>query len=405
VPLGSDMKNDLNILIIDNDRRAVSRLEAAVRKVGYNPYSVLGVTNLIKEGQIRKPDLAILGPGLDEESALQGIHALKVLNALMPILCASLDVWLPGGSASDQFDGITGLSPDLGDLPGQVELALQCVCETGTSVEYPLLVGRSDSIKTIRKKIQQLAAKDISVLITGESGTGKELVARSIHCHSARRKGPLVKVNCGALPDDLIESEVFGFQRGAFTGAHKDKPGRFELASGGTLFIDEIGDLSFPMQAKFLQVLEDKAFSRLGDTYEKSVDTRVVTATNSDLMKKMQEGVFRKDLFYRLNVGRIHVPPLRDRPADISLLVSYFLTKYCMMLKRETLSVQDNVISFLQSYHWPGTVRELENMVRRAIVMRDWGFAFEELKPETRREDLPGSLPSAERAGSPAVLE
>jgi two-component system, NtrC family, response regulator AtoC len=217
------------------------------------------------------------------------------------------------------------------------------------------------------------------VLITGETGTGKELIARSIHYHSLRSKGPLVKISCGALPDELLESEVFGFQKGAFTGAHRNKPGRLELAHEGTLFIDEIGDLSLALQAKFLQVLEDKAFARLGGIDDKAVDTRVVAATNSDLQEKVRQGGFRKDLFYRLNVIHIKAPALRERKQDIPLLIHYFLNKYCLELRKELLDVPAKVTKHFNAYHWPGNVRELENAVRRAVALRDWSFIFREM--------------------------
>jgi len=185
------------------------------------------------------------------------------------------------------------------------------------------------------------------------------------------------------LPDELLESEVFGFQKGAFTGAHKNKPGRLELAHNGTLFIDEIGDLSLALQAKFLQVLEDKAFARLGGIYDKFVDTRVVAATNSDLQKKVRDGLFRKDLFYRLNVIHIEATPLRERKPDIPILMHYFVDKYCLELKKDVLEIPARILKHLQAYQWPGNVRELENVVRRAVALRDWEFVFKELNLET----------------------
>jgi two-component system response regulator AtoC len=249
--------------------------------------------------------------------------------------------------------------------------------------ESPIIIGQGEAVREIRRKIKRLSDKDVTVLINGESGTGKELIARSIHHYSQRNGGPLVKVNCATLPDELLESEIFGFQKGAFTDAHQDKPGLLEMANGGTLFIDEIGELSLPLQVKFLQVLEDKAFSRLGATRDKIIDARVVAATNSNLWKKVREGTFRSDLFYRLNVVHIEAPPLRQLREDIPLLTDYFLNKYCFEFKRGLLDVPDKVANFFQAYHWPGNVRELENVVRRAIALRDWNFVFEELKLES----------------------
>jgi len=236
----------------------------------------------------------------------------------------------------------------------------------------------------VRKKILTVSQRDINVLVTGETGTGKELIARSIHFHSTRNKEPLVKINCVALPNELLESEVFGFQKGAFTGAHQNKPGLLELADGGTLFIDEIGALSMAPQAKFLQVLEDKAFSRLGGIRDKTLDIRIVAATNADLRRMVLEGSFRKDLYYRLNIMPIQVSPLRERIEDVPLLIHYFLNKYCFELKREILSVPDDVINFFLSYHWPGNVRELQNVVERALIINPRGpLNFDHILPST----------------------
>jgi two-component system response regulator AtoC len=194
------------------------------------------------------------------------------------------------------------------------------------------------------------------------------------------------------LPDDLLESEVFGFQKGAFTGAHKDKPGRLEMAHEGTLFIDEIGDLSLSLQVKFLQILEDNLFARLGGTEDTVIEARVVAATNKDLWQKVRLGDFRKDLFYRLNVFHIRASRLRDRPEDIPLLMHYFLSKYCYTLKRDYLEIPDKVTEHFQAYQWPGNIRELENVVRRAVALKDWGFAFEELRTDRPEEEDEASV-------------
>jgi two-component system response regulator AtoC len=296
------------------------------------------------------------------------------------------------------FEGIYPIGTDLEakDFADTVQSALKFRDESKMRPDYPVIIGSSEAVKSIKQKIRKVAGKDITVLITGETGTGKELIARSVHYHSQRNQGPLVKISCGALPDELLESEVFGFQKGAFTGAHKNKPGRIELAHNGTLFIDEIGDLSLALQAKFLQVLEDKAFARLGGIYDKFVDTRVVAATNSDLQKKVRDGLFRKDLFYRLNVIHIEATPLRERKPDIPILMHYFVDKYCLELKKDVLEIPSKILKHLQAYQWPGNVRELENVVRRAVALRDWEFVFKELNLETipkgagrgSREDL-----------------
>jgi two-component system response regulator AtoC len=303
----------------------------------------------------------------------------------MPVLTSCGGVPLAEGPEIVSFEGIYPIGTDLegAEFAETVQSALKFRDEYKMRPDYPVIIGQSEAIRNIKLKIQKVAAKDITVLITGETGTGKELIARSVHYRSPRSQGPLVKISCGALPDELLESEVFGFQKGAFTGAHKNKPGRLELAHNGTLFIDEIGDLSLALQAKFLQVLEDKAFARLGGIYDKFVDTRVVAATNSDLQRKVREGLFRKDLFYRLNVIHIQAAPLRERKPDIPLLIYYFVNKYCLELKKDILEMPGKVLKHLQAYQWPGNVRELENVVRRAVALKDWEFVFRELNLES----------------------
>jgi transcriptional regulator with PAS, ATPase and Fis domain len=335
------------------------------------------------------PDLALIGLSLDANTCLKCIHRLKIIDPAMPILTCCDDRCISGGADSAPFEGIYYLNPafELDELSKAMEGALQRKAECLMRPDSPIIIGRSRGITSIREKIQNVADKDITVLITGETGTGKELIARSLHYHSHRHAEPLVKINCGALPDELLESEVFGFQKGAFTGAIKNKPGRLELADGGTLFIDEIGDLSLSLQVKFLQILEDKAFSRLGGTQDKVVDARVVAATNSDLSKKVREGSFRKDLFYRLNVVQIEAPALRNRKNDILLLVDYFINKYCYEFKKEPIDVPDKVANILMGYQWPGNIRELENVIRRAIVLRDWDFIFKDLNLENVRSE------------------
>ena len=374
----------MNILIIETDPSISAGLEKKVNHLGLNLCFTAAPDEPIDHLESLYPELAILGPSLDRETFLKCIHKLKILNPAMPILISCDDDWLLGGSASVPFEGLHYLNPDPDpdSISRTIETALRHKAECELRPDLQVLIGQSQEIIDIRKKIQNVAGKDITVLITGETGTGKELIARSIHYHSLRNRGPMVKINCGTLPEELIESEVFGFQKGAFTDAHKDKPGRLELANEGTLFIDEIGDLSLSLQVKFLQVLEDKVFSRLGGTEDKIIDTLVVAATNMDLWEKVREGVFRKDLFYRLNVVHIKAPPLRDRKDDLHLLSHYFLNMYSFEFKKGPLEIPDKINNLFQAYEWPGNVRELENVIRRAIALGDWNFVFTELNLE-----------------------
>ncbi|CAB1077008.1 hypothetical protein D1AOALGA4SA_4805 [Olavius algarvensis Delta 1 endosymbiont] len=231
------------------------------------------------------------------------------------------------------------------------------------------IIGGSKALKKILGQIEQVASTDATVLILGETGTGKELIARAIHELSNRNSRPLVKVNCAALPANLIESELFGHEKGAFTGALARKIGRFELADRGTIFLDEIGDLPLELQAKLLRILQEGEFERLGNPETITVDVRVLAATNRDLAKTIRKGDFREDLFYRLNVYPVTCPSLRDRRDDIPLLVKHFVDKYSTKIGKKIYAVPKNIMKALQSYHWPGNVRELENIVERALVI------------------------------------
>jgi two-component system response regulator AtoC len=232
-----------------------------------------------------------------------------------------------------------------------------------------MVFGDSAEMREVKELIERVAATDVTVLVRGESGTGKELVARALYASSARRDKPFVKVNCAALPTELLESELFGFERGAFTGAIQQKPGKFEFANKGTIFLDEIGDMSYPLQAKLLQVLQDHEFTRLGGKQDIRVDVRVVAATNKDLQKACGDGQFRDDLFFRLNVVSIDLPPLRERRDEIPVLTEYFLSKYAAEYNRPHSGVSPETMTMFMDYAWPGNIRELQNLVRRIVVL------------------------------------
>jgi two-component system, NtrC family, response regulator AtoC len=230
------------------------------------------------------------------------------------------------------------------------------------------LVGQSAEIQNIFAVIEKVADTPSTVLITGESGTGKELVAKALHENSSRRSGPFIKINCAAIPKTLMESELFGYEKGAFTGATSSKPGRFELADGGTLFLDEIGEIPVEMQVKLLRAIQESEFERVGGLKTIKVDVRLVTATNRDLEQEIQRGNFREDLFYRLNVVPLQIPPLRKRSGDIPLLVSHIIKKFNERLKKTISGVSDDALSALEAHSWPGNIRELENVLERTIL-------------------------------------
>ena len=236
---------------------------------------------------------------------------------------------------------------------------------------YGEIVGRSGRIREVLTMVEKIAATDSSVLIYGESGTGKELVARAIHSQSGRRSGPFVRVNCGALPRDLVESELFGHEKGAFTGAMRQRRGKFELAERGTIFLDEIGDVPLDVQVKLLRVLQEKEYDRVGSEKTLSADVRVVAATNQPLREMVKEGAFREDLFYRLEVIPVRLPPLRERKEDIPELVEHFVRKKCREMNLPFKRLTPEAMRSLESYWWPGNVRELENVIERTIVLAD----------------------------------
>ena len=231
------------------------------------------------------------------------------------------------------------------------------------------MIGQSPAMSQIYKTIGRVAGSDASVLITGETGTGKELAANLIHQNSARRSGPLIKVNCAALPETLIESELFGHEKGAFTGAIAQRKGRFELAHKGTIFLDEVGEITLPVQKKLLRVLQEGEIERVGGTGVVKVDVRVLTATNRDLLEECKAGTFREDLYYRLNVINLHMPPLRERRSDIPVLVEHFLDKYRYKPGAPPTRISEEALELLEKYDWPGNVRQLENEIERAVVL------------------------------------
>jgi Nif-specific regulatory protein len=258
--------------------------------------------------------------------------------------------------------------------------------------DFSNFVGSSGPMRQIFEQVTQVAGTNTTVLVRGESGTGKELIAHAIHYSSLRAKKPFVKVSCAALPDSLIESELFGYEKGAFTGAEARKKGRFELADGGTLFLDEIGEVNLATQVKLLRVLQQREFERVGGTETVKANVRLIAATNKDLEKAIASGAFREDLYYRLNVFTIFVPPLRERKADLLLLVDHFLEKFAREHQRSIKRISTPAIDMLASYHWPGNVRELENAIERSVLMCDGQVIH--------GHHLPPSLQTAEASGT-----
>lgn len=244
------------------------------------------------------------------------------------------------------------------------------------------IIGQSSSLREVFSTLNKVAPSDTTVLVTGESGTGKELLVRALHKKSARHDKPFVPINCGAIPKELLESELFGHEKGAFTHAIRSRPGRFELADGGTVFLDEIGEMDLLLQVKILRVLQEREIERVGGLSAKKVDVRIIAATNRNLEEEVAAGRFREDLFYRLNVIPLHLPPLREREKDVFLLMDFFLEKFCKNKKRQKLRLSSLVERILQAYTWPGNIRELENLAERLSILCDGNTVIVEDLPE-----------------------
>jgi len=241
--------------------------------------------------------------------------------------------------------------------------------ELAHNLGYAEIIGKSKQMKDVMKLVRKVAPSDTTVLVLGESGTGKELLGRAIHSLSSRKKGPYITINCAAIPNELLENELFGSERGAYTGSVARKMGKFEIADGGTIFLDEVGDLDIALQAKLLRVLQERRFERLGGTKTITVDVRVIAASNMDLKKATEKKAFREDLFYRLSVFPVTIPPVRERHQDILDLADHFIKKYCREMKKPEKSLSREAAKLLDKYHWPGNVRELENTIERAIIL------------------------------------
>ena len=270
--------------------------------------------------------------------------------------------------------------------------------ELGRRYEYDNIIGRSEPMQEIFATIERVAPTRATVLLAGESGVGKDLIARAIHFHSPRRDRPLVKINCTAIPENLMESELFGYEKGAFTGAVTSKPGKFEQADTGTVFLDEIGDVPGPIQVKLLRILQEREFERLGSNVTRHTDVRIIAATNQDLRAALEQGTFREDLYYRLNVVPLNIPPLRERKQDIPFLANHFIRKLAADSGSAVESITDAAMERLMAYHWPGNVRELENVIERSLVLcrgsqLDAGDVLLESAPRPRSQNGQHFLP------------
>ena len=375
------MPNRVSILIVDDEESVRDSLYNWFIDDGYHVECAENAKKALsllseKEFDIVLADIKM--PGMDGMEMHRRIKALpRVPIVIIMTAFASVDTAVLA-LKEGAFDYVTKpFDPD--DLShlirnASTQVALKAENENlkehvTSLVDVEDIIGESEPLRRVLKEVAKVAPANSSVIITGESGTGKELVARAIHSNSSRKYFPLISVHCGALSESLLESELFGHEKGAFTGAAFNRKGRFEMADGGTIFLDEIGTISAKMQVELLRVLESKTFVRVGGNKEISSDFRVICATNRDLKEMVSSGTFREDLYYRLNVVNIKIPPLRERSDDIPVLVSHFITKYCTSMSRDMISIDPAAMKHLESFEYPGNVRELENMIERAIVV------------------------------------
>lgn len=375
------MAKKISILIVDDEESVRDSLYNWFIEDGYHVECAENARKALSILESESFDIVLADikmPGMDGLEMLKRIKALRK-DSIVIIMTAFATVDTAVQALKDgAFDYVTkpfdpdDLSHLIRNAAKQISLVEEneMLKEKVVSLEnVDDLIGVSEAMQRVLHEIESVAPSNASVIITGESGTGKELVARAIHANSPRKFFPLVSVHCGALTESLLESELFGHEKGAFTGAVYNRKGRFEMADSGTIFLDEIATISSKMQVELLRVLETKSFVRVGGNKEITSDFRVICATNRDLKTMVEKGLFREDLFYRLNVVNIHVPPLRDRIEDIPLLVEHFIKKYCISMNKPPIPIDQSALKRLEEFPFPGNIRELENMIERAIVV------------------------------------
>lgn len=410
------MQSDSRVLIVEADPAAGRELHAVLKFIGTDPVLVDDGKHWQAALDGREPLQAVmLGSCPQDQSLAEILGEIHNFDEHLPVylLCEKGREPTVTIDSDSCILGRLDLPPNYSQLTSALHQAeIYTDSHRNTPAEkrsvglFRSLVGSSRAVQNVRKLIQQVADSDANVLILGESGTGKEVVARNLHYYSNRRDKPFVPVNCGAIPGDLLESELFGHQKGAFTGAISDRQGRFEMAEGGTLFLDEIGDMSLQMQVKILRVLQERTFERVGSNQSITTDVRIIAATHRDLEAAIKTGDFREDLFYRLNVFPIEMPSLRDRVEDIPLLVNE-LVRRIEHEKRGSVRLTPAAIYSLCQYHWPGNVRELANLVERLAILHPYGVVDAGDLPEKFRQEgdeIPDDLGDA-FVGSPMTSE
>ena len=394
----SEAPRQCTVLVVDDDRTGRETLAEAVLEMGYTVASAAGGTEALDILRQREIDIVLTDlkmPGMDGLELLARAKGIRPdAYVILVTAFATIDTAV-AAMKSGAYDYVK--KPiDLRELRVLLDRASQSHDlllenellrdQLGEKYDFSNIIGRGPAMNEVYDRIRQVADTNTVVLIEGESGTGKELVANALHVNSGRRDRPFVKVNCAALPETLLESELFGHERGSFTGALRQRKGRFELADSGTLFLDEIADLSPGTQSKLLRVLQNYEFERVGGTETLHVDVRIIAATNANLAERVHEGRFREDLYYRLRVVPIELPPLRDRREDIPLLVTHFVKEYAERNKKDIRGVSAETMNVLATYPWPGNVRELQNCMENMVVMAEGTMLEPELLPAEMRQ-------------------
>jgi DNA-binding NtrC family response regulator len=396
------------VLIVEDEEKLRRVLELQVASAGFEVDKAATAEQALKA--VDRADLVLTDLRLPGMNGLDLLSHIRRQNSLVPVI-----VMTAFGTIETAVEAMKSGATDfllkpfsLDHLMTVVNKAMEVRAlrdenrqlreELGRRYEFDNIIGRSGAMQEIFAAITRVAPTRATVLLAGESGVGKDLIARAIHFHSPRRDRPLVKINCTALPENLMESELFGFEKGAFTGAVASKPGKFEQADTGTVFLDEIGDVPASIQVKLLRVLQEREFERLGSNVTRHIDVRVVAATNQDLRAALEQGTFREDLYYRLNVVPLNIPPLRERKEDIPFLATHFIQKLAADAGSKVDSITEAAMEKLLAYHWPGNVRELENVIERSLVMAA-GTKLD--APDIRLETAP--RPRAQ-SGEPSFL-